>query len=64
MTEINRTRRNARSADGVDYTFDRNGALVVDPYSVLRNPSFRQQIQAAMKLGRLHRMQRRTAKGG
>jgi len=47
---------------GIDHTFDRNGALVVNPYSLLTNKSFLGQITAAVKLGRLQeRVRARTA---
>ena len=36
----------------VAYTFDRNGALVVNPYSLLTNVTVRDQISAAIKYGR------------
>jgi hypothetical protein len=43
------------AAKGIDYTFDRNGALVVNPYALLASEAFRGQIKAAIRLGRLQR---------
>lgn len=37
---------------GVEHTFDRNGALVVNPSALLASKSFLGQIAAAVKLGR------------
>lgn len=47
--------KKAAVAKGIDYTFDRNGALVVNPYALLTSKAFRVQINAAVKLGRLQR---------
>jgi hypothetical protein len=38
---------------GSFYTFDRNGALVVNTTALLRSKSFRSQVSAAVKLGQL-----------
>lgn len=36
---------------GVEHTFDRNGALVVETSALLRSDGFREQVAAAAKLG-------------
>lgn len=47
----------------VAYTFDRNGALVVNPYSLLTNGIVRDQISAAIKLGRVVKERVRDSSG-
>lgn len=37
---------------GVKHTLDRNGGLVVDAESLLTNPRFRRQVEAAEKIGK------------
>jgi hypothetical protein len=39
--------------DRIKYTWTRDGALVVNIYSLLVNKEFRRQCEAAIKLGRL-----------
>lgn len=47
----------------VAYTFDRNGALVVNPYSLLTNGIVRDQISAAIKFGQAFKERARVSAG-
>jgi hypothetical protein len=46
---------------GIPYTFDNNGALVVNPLSVFVNPGFRRQLNAAAELRRMVQGAKRKA---
>lgn len=39
----------------ISYTWDRNGALIVDIYSLIHSEEFRKQVEAACKLAEYQR---------
>lgn len=56
-TEWKQTDKNAPdfNKNGIEYTFNRNGGFEVNPYSLLNDPGFIKQVEAASKLEKLLR---------